>query len=404
MKSAGLTLFLLGGLILLLGAAFLYSSKEKPSTSDTHASTSLAPVPVEEEAKPKKQQDAIKASRPDSFETPSGMVWIPGGTFQMGTEKGLPDEQPVHTVELDGFWMDETEVTNSEFKRFVDATGYVTLAEQKPVLPPDCHMPNGEKIEILPEYDKPGSVCAKKITREEIDPAKRHYNWWEFRVGANWKHPDGPGSTIEDRMDHPVVHVAHQDIMAYCKWSGRRLPTEAQWEYAARGGRKGELMFPWGNERTPDGKWMHNTWQGDFPFENDKTDGFETTCPVKSFPPNGFGLYELSGNVWEWCADFYDPIYYKVSPRRNPLGPKESFEPVKEVIDQPKYVQRGGSYMCSEKFCVGFRVTARMRGAPDTGSFHCGFRCVLNAQDIDTYKKAPRQQLAAKQKKVAARE
>lgn len=305
-----------------------------------------------------------------------GMVWIPSGVFTMGSAEGAPDEQPLHQVELDGFWMDTHEVTNRQFKEFVDATAYVTTAEQPPQLRSIEPGSELEQLAILEEFNHPGSICSLQLkSRDEIDPARGAYSWWQYVPGANWMHPEGPHSSIADRMDHPVVHVSWLDVQAYCEWAGKVLPTEAQWEYAARGGNTG-LTYPWGNDRNPDGQWLTNIWQGEFPIENTAADGFPGTAAVGSFPPNQFGLFDMAGNVWEWCSDFYQPDYYSRSPLRNPPGPDKSFDPQEPGII--KRVQRGGSFMCSEQYCVGYRVSARMKGEQDTGAFHTGFRCVVN--------------------------
>ena len=307
-------------------------------------------------------------------DAPEGMVWIPAGTFMMGSDHGPPDEQPNHEVELSGFWMDIAEVTNAQFKEFVDSTGYVTQPEQEPELrsvDPEILA----SIEIKDEFNKPGSICRRPVTsRDELDPELGAYSWWQYVPGASWKHPEGEGSSIDDRLDHPVVHVSWDDAVEYCKWAGKRLPTEAEWEYAARGGIKG-ARYPWGNERNPNDAWLHNIWQGDFPVENKMLDGFETTAPVKSFFANDYGLFDMSGNVWEWTGDYYMPDYYAQSPKRNPPGPDESFDPQEPGI--VKRVQRGGSFMCSDSYCIGYRVSARMKGEQDTGAFHTGFRCVV---------------------------
>ncbi len=304
----------------------------------------------------------------------ASMVWIPGGTFLMGSNDAL-DEQPIHEVEMSGFWMDKYEVTNAEFQKFVTATSYITTAEQPPKLrsiDPDSQLANAA---ILEEFNHPGSICSLQLeSRNDIDPVKGAYSWWQYVKGADWKHPEGPGSDIADRMDHPVVHLSWLDVQAWCKWSGKQLPTEAQWEYAARGGRQG-WTYPWGNSRNPDGHWLHNIWQGEFPITNTKADGYLRTSPVGSFPANEFGLFDMSGNVWEWCSDYYRPDYYSQSPRRNPVGPDSSLDPQEPGII--KRVQRGGSFMCSEQYCVGYRVSARMKGEEDTGAFHTGFRCVI---------------------------
>ena len=316
---------------------------------------------------------------PSEYPVPEGMVWIPGGVFDMGAaesdKQARPDEGPVHTVELDGFYMDKTEVTNAQFLKFVEATGYVTLPELKPKL--RSLKPGAPKIEVPKQgtYSLPGSVCLNpNLDIGKFDPALGAYNWWGYIAGANWRHPEGPGSSIEDCMDHPVVHVSWPDAQAYCKWAGKKLPTEAQWEYAARGG-SAHQIYPWGNERNPDGKWLHNIWQGQFPLENTEKDGYRTTAPVASFPANKYGLYDMSGNVWEWVADYYRPDYYAESPRKNPPGPVDSLDPQEPHII--KRVQRGGSFACSDNYCISYRNSARMKAEEDTGAFHTGFRCVI---------------------------
>lgn len=316
---------------------------------------------------------------------PPGMVWIPGGTFQMGgSEEEHPDEWPIHEVTLDGFWMDAKEVTNAEFAEFVEATGYVTLIEKKPEL---RSLKGGGDVKILEEFSKPGSLCLNPSFKpDDIDPSlgkANAYRWWQYTPGADWRHPEGPESSIEDRMDHPVVHLSWLDVKAYCEWAGKDLPTEAEWEYAARGGKKGR-KYPWGNDRNPQGKWLNNIWQGEFPFKNTAADGFPTTAPVGSFPPNSFGLYDMSGNVWEWCRDYYRADYYAESPNKNPMGPRSSLDPQEPNV--VKRVQRGGSFMCSDSYCIGYRVSARMKGEEDTGAFHTGFRCVIRPRDKATGK------------------
>jgi len=303
------------------------------------------------------------------------MLWIPPGRFRMGALNTVPDEFPPHSVQLDGFWMDRTEVTNRQFQAFVEATGYVTLAEQPPKLrsiQPDSAL---SEAQILPEFNKPGSICSLQLgSRGDIDPNRGAYSWWQYVPGANWKHPEGPESSIEDRMDHPVVHVSWIDAQAYCRWAGKQLPTEAQWEYAARAGSTGD--YPWGSELVPEGRWLTNIWQGEFPIRDTGDDGFTRTAPVASFPANAFGLTDMSGNVWEWCSDYYQPEYYSDSPVKNPQGPSSSHDPQEPGII--KRVQRGGSFMCSDQYCVGYRTSARMKGEEDSGAFHTGFRCVIN--------------------------
>lgn len=284
-------------------------------------------------------------------ETPAGMVWIPGGTFAMGSEHGAPDERPVRPVRVGGFWMDATEVTNAQFAAFVHATGYVTAAERA-----TADAPAGALVFVGAGAD--GSRVLEN---------------WEFRAGADWGHPEGPGSGLDGRWDHPVVHVSWDDAAAYARWAGKSLPTEAEWEFAARGGLEG-VDYPWGAERTPQGAWRHNVWQGDFPRRNLRRDGHAATAPVRSFPPNAYGLYEISGNVWEWCADWYRPDAYASAAADDPQGPASSFDPQEPEIH--KRVLRGGSFLCSEQYCTGYRVSARMKSAPDTGLCHTGFRCV----------------------------
>ncbi|MEX0703717.1 MAG: formylglycine-generating enzyme family protein [Planctomycetales bacterium] len=330
-------------------------------------------------------------------DTPAGMVWVPGGTFRMGGEDPHPgkraDELPVHDVALDGFWMDATEVTNAQFAAFVAATGYATAAERTPRR--EDFAGQTDIAAIPDEMLVPGSICFNpNFDRETL---RQGFPGWEYQVwrqveGANWREPEGPGSSIANRMDHPVVHVAWDDAVAYCRWAGKDLPTEAEWEYAARGGRVG-ATYPWGNELRPDGQWRNNIWQGKFPFENQARDGFAATAPVQSFPPNDYGLFDMSGNVWEWCADWYRPDYYENSKRRNPAGPDKSFDPDEPRI--PKRVQRGGSFMCSDDYCIGYRAAARMKGDPSSGAFHTGFRCVVRAAKLDEYRNAPAHQARA---------
>lgn len=286
------------------------------------------------------------------------------------------DERAEHEVALDGFWMDSTEVTNAQFQRFVQETGYQTLAEKTPTIEELAATPGIDLGQIDPASLVPGSICfSYQYDGKPVDKSNPlwPYQLWSYTKGANWKHPGGPTTSIEKKQDHPVVHVNWDDAVAYAKWAGKRLPTEAEWEYAARGGME-HATYPWGKTFLVDEKYQANTWQGEFPYENKNLDGFIETSAVKSFQPNAFGLYDMSGNVWEWCQDWYLPDYYEFSPRRNPQGPDSSHDPNEPGM--PKRVQRGGSFMCNDNYCTGYRVSARMKGTPDSGLRHLGFRCV----------------------------
>ncbi len=301
---------------------------------------------------------------------PDGMVWIPGGTFSMGSQSDdMPDGKPVHQVYVDGFWMDETEVTNAEFAKFVDATGYQTVAE-RPLDPPD--FPGAP-----PELLVPGAVVFAPPA--EAVPLDSNLRWWSYVPGASWRHPIGPGSNLDGRDNEPVINVAWEDAKAYADWAGKRLPTEAEWERAARGGLENQ-PFVWGDTFTPDGKHLTNTFQGHFPENNTVADGFAGAAPVKSFPPNAYGLYDVAGNVWEWTADWYRPdTYARRAPDGtglvvNPTGPTDSFDPAEPGI--PKRVQKGGSYLCTDQYCSRYMPGGRGKGDVDTGTNHLGFRCV----------------------------
>lgn len=296
-----------------------------------------------------------------------GMVWIPGGRFWMGTNH-MEDAQPLHEVEVGGFWMDRTDVSNEEFARFVKATAYVTVAERR-LDPKD--FPN-----LAPEDLSPGSVVFTPPSTAV--PLDQPLAWWRFVRGANWRHPEGPNSDLRGKEKYPVVHIAWPDAVAYAKWAGKRLPTEAEWEFAARGGHDRQ-DYPWGNELTPKGKWMANTFQGHFPDKNTSEDGYAGVAPVASFPPNDFGLYDMAGNVWQWVSDWYRPDYYTQLQRDgalaiNPQGPKNSFDP--QELGVAKRVQKGGSFLCTDQYCERYMPGARGKGDPETGTNHLGFRCV----------------------------
>ncbi|TWT59962.1 formylglycine-generating enzyme family protein [Rubinisphaera italica] len=366
------------------GPSNLFQGADNPSaSSDAPAKTAGKTDSVEDTSPPITEEPA---------ETPPGMVWIPGGTFTMGTdffpEEGKPnpdrikpDEFPAHEVTIDGFWMDITEVTNAEFDKFVEETNYVTFAE----IPPKREDFIGvvPDISIIPEENLvAGSLIFNKdFDRENLrmDYPSWEYQAWKYQKGADWRHPTGPDSSIEGKMDHPVVNVVYKDCLEYCKWAGKRLPTEAEWEYASRGGKE-DQKYNWGNEFQPDGKYMTNSWQGTFPMDRQNRDGFLDTSPVKSFPPNGYGLYDMSGNVWEWVNDYYRPDYYNFSPKRNPQGPTASFDPGEPTIE--KRVTRGGSFLCNSNNCTGYRNAARMRSDVSSAAYHTGFRCVIDTKMV----------------------
>lgn len=292
---------------------------------------------------------------------PDGMVWIPGGQFWMG-EPTQADCNPVHPVYVDGFWMDRTEVTNRQFAEFVKATGYKTIAERQP--------DPKEFPDVPPEKLAPFSLVFR-MTSGPVD-LRNEQQWWEPVFGADWRHPEGPGSSIEGKDDYPVVHVCWHDAVAYAEWAGKRLPTEAEWEFAARGGLD-RKRYVWGEEPPSETKPQANIWQGRFPYQNTEKDGNRFAAPVAQFPPNAFGLHDMAGNVWEWCADWYTADYYEESPRRNPKGPESSYDP--NEPQTPKRVQRGGSFLCSDQFCTRYLPGARGKGDVNSGHTHTGFRC-----------------------------
>ncbi|MDF2695844.1 MAG: pkn [Labilithrix sp.] len=293
---------------------------------------------------------------------PDGMVLIPGGAFWMGSDDPeMRDARPWHEVTVDAFWMDRTEVTNEEFDRFVKATGHVTTAE-RPLDPTK-----------YPGAPKEALVAAGIVFVKPTSSSTNRLSWWRLVPGATFRNPEGPGSSIAGREHHPVVHVSWDDAAAYAKWAGKRLPTEAEWERAARGGLVRKL-FTWGDDPLPAGRWQANGWQGTFPTRNTRDDGFDSTAPVASFPPNGYGLYDMAGNVWEWTADWYRADYYARSPAKNPSGPDDSLDPEEPSI--AKRVTKGGSFLCADERCRRYQPGGRGKAAPDSGTSHTGFRCV----------------------------
>lgn len=320
-------------------------------------------------------------------EAPAGMVWIEGGEFSMGSVDPLarPDEAPIHRVHVGGFWIDETEVTNAQFKAFIDATGYVTTAER----PVDWEELKKQVPEGTPKPPddvlQPGSLLF--TPPDHAVDLRDFFQWWTWTHEVDWRRPEGPGSSIADRMDHPVVHVSWDDAVAYCEWAGRRLPTEAEWEFAARGGLD-RTVNVWGDD--PIDPSRANTWQGEFPHEQTMEDGFERTAPVKSYAPNGYGLYDMAGNVWEWCADQFMPDAYA---RRiavlgegvvavNPKGPTRTADPRNPWAPVSR-VHRGGSFLCNDSYCASYRPSARMASPPDNTMCHLGFRTVKSPAASD---------------------
>jgi len=301
------------------------------------------------------------------------MIWIPGGTFRMGSDRHYPEEAPVHRVAVDGFQMDRTPVTNAQFRKFVETTGYVTFAE----IPPDPKDYPG----ALPSMLKAGSLVFSPPGH--LVDLKKWHEWWAFKFGANWRRPYGKGSWVRAPDDHPVVHIAYRDAEAYAAWAGKDLPTEAEWEFAARGGLEG-AEYAWGDEFTPGGRHMANTWQGAFPLENLAADGYERTSPVTAFPSNGYGLYDMIGNVWEWTADWYASRHQADAPKaccipENPRGGHEeqSHDSCQPKIKIPRKVLKGGSHLCAPNYCRRYRPAARHAQPIDTSASHVGFRCVI---------------------------
>ncbi len=302
-----------------------------------------------------------------------GMVWIPEGEFSMGSADFYPEERPVHRVQVDGFWMDQNPVTAGEFRRFVRDTGYVTVAERP--LDPDQY-PDAD-----PDLLVPGSLVFHKTTGPV--PLDNIHNWWDYVPGAHWKHPGGKGTTINGRDHHPVVQVAFEDVETYVRWAGKDLPSEAEWEYAARGGLDG-ATFAWGDEHFPGGKAMANSWQGEFPWENLMVDGFEGTSPVASFPANGYGLFDMTGNVWEWTTDWFarnhpEEVEHACCVPRNPhMELSESSYAKGQPGEQiPRRVIKGGSHLCAPNYCLRYRPAARQAQAIDSSTGHLGFRCIV---------------------------
>lgn len=356
--------------------SFGYANLTKPSEENsTLDCNELQMISSESKFEP-----TIISKKAAPSKAPKGMVWIPGGEFSMGSNvadeslcsiKGITkDAAPIHRVYVDGYWMDETEVTNEQFEQFVKATGYVTIAEQKPTK---------EEFPSVAEEDliAGSAVFTPTSTSVNLD---NFLQWWTYIGGTNWRHPEGPNSTIKGKEKYPVVQVAYEDAAAYAKWANKRLPSEAEWEFAARGGKTGEL-YAWGNTLKPKGKFQANIYQGHFPIKDGDTgeDGFKGIAPTAQYAPNAYGLYDMAGNVWEWVNDWYDVDYYKSLAETgktiiNPHGPDISNDPSEPGLH--KKVQRGGSFLCTDQYCTRYMVGTRGKGEVRSPANHLGFRCV----------------------------
>lgn len=340
------------------------------------------PVNVVSDQKKEEKKDTVYnliVNKPEEIKVPKGMVWIPGGEFVQGAvpqdKMAMEHEKPAHKVAVDGFFMDITEVTNAQFAQFVKETAYITVAEReidweemKKQVPAGTPKPHDSILQ-------PGSLTFKK-TKTTVPNLFDFSQWWHWTIGANWRHPNGPKSSIKGLDNNPVVQICYEDAMAYCKWAGRRLPTESEWEYAANGGKSGTIYF-WGDNRDVLSK-NANSWEGEFPVENSKEDGFEKRAPVKSYQPNGYGLYDMAGNVWEWTSDWYNVNYYKEQSaallQKNPKGATEAYNPQNVYIEEK--VIKGGSFLCSDSYCASYRISARMASSTDSSAEHTGFRTV----------------------------
>ncbi|MFD2964632.1 MULTISPECIES: formylglycine-generating enzyme family protein [Olivibacter] len=345
----------------LVGGAMILSACNSTADKSANQKDSVAMcvsegIPSRAAAVKKTQENLLQGA------DDAKMVFIKGGFFQMGSSE-FADTQPIHEVKVHDFWMDEHEVTNAQFAKFVEATGYITVAER--ALDP-ADFPGVSRDLLVP-----GSAVFTP-PKEPVN-LNNHLQWWKYVPGASWRQPKGPGSNINGKENEPVVQVSYEDAEAFAKWAGKRLPTEAEWEYAARAGQVGKKYY-WGDELKPQGKWVANTYQGNFPVSNAAEDGFVELAPVKSFPANAYGLYDMDGNVWEWCADFYRPDAYEHAEKDNPKGPSDSYDPAEPGL--VKRVQRGGSFLCNEQYCERYKAGSRGKGEVSSASNNLGFRCV----------------------------
>ncbi|MFH6604386.1 formylglycine-generating enzyme family protein [Maribacter algicola] len=366
-------------------ALFFFACRDPKQNAKENVKEGELKEPQEENA-----HTTVIKTIPGGVDTPAGMVWIPGAMFDQGAvaqdQMAMGHEKPSFQVAVDGFFMDETEVTNAKFEKFVKETGYLTVAEReidweemKKQLPEGTPKPHDSILQ-------PGSLTFKK-SKSSVPNLYDFSQWWQWTIGASWKHPAGPNSSIKGKENHPVVHIAYEDALAYCEWAGRRLPTEAEWELAARGNRKDKIFF-WGDDQDLLGN-QANTWEGEFPVMNTQQDGFERRAPVKSYPPNDFGLYDMAGNVWEWTGDWYNTNYYnEVSSKKQLLkNPKGAAKPFNERDRYAKEkVMKGGSFLCSESYCASYRVSARMATSLDSSLEHLGFRTVASVDMVKAEK------------------
>ena len=377
--------WLAGVAVLASVGVLVWSARSRPGVEPT---TAPAPSPTHVTFQP-----TVANTAPPAGSAPDGMVWIPGGEFSMGAADPLgsdmndvgmratDDARPIHRVDVDGFWMDTTEVTNEQFERFVKATGYVTVAERTP------------RAEDFPGAPPENLVAGSAVFSppDHAVPLNNQFQWWSYVKGASWRHPVGPASHTTGRARYPVVQTAYEDAVAYAAWAGKRLPTEAEWEFAARGGLAGK-PYAWGDELRPGGRWMANTHQGHFPNHDTSDDRFEGLGPVAQFPPNGYGLYDVAGNVWEWTSDWYRPDYYAELAAtgvvaKNPQGPDSSYDPSEPT--EHKRVHRGGSFLCTDQYCSRYMIGTRGKGEVSTSTNHLGFRCVASRGTTTRPRKAP---------------
>lgn len=366
MSHSGLFIAKWSRLVAACSLALLLLAFQPASLGDGHRMPIAANRPLSTASSQRGQATA------QSRRAPAGMIWIPAGEFWMGSnDLQFTDARPSHRVRFNGFWMDKTTVTNAQFARFVAATHYVTVAERKP------------RAEDYPDADPAKLVEGSVVFTPPLHPVALDdpMQWWSYEKGASWRHPEGPGSTIKGKSDYPVVQIAYADAEAYAKWAGKRLPTEAEFEYAERGGLDRQ-PYAWGREFKPAGKYMANTFQGHFPDRNTGADGHVGIAPVASFPANGYGLYDMSGNVWEWTSDWYRPDYYQTLADRgaiaiNPKGPPDSYDPSEPGM--PEKVIRGGSFLCTDQYCSRYKPGGRGKEEPSTGTNHLGFRLVKDA-------------------------